>query len=261
MTLSIWYQSGVDFDQHPGYSKALTQRFVEVGSSGTTVSLHGTNRKFNRGLPIVDCISSPYAYHMTYVPMFFDAVQEAERTGHDAFVIGSLSEPALREMRSLAGIPVISVSECSLLTACTVAPKIGLVTLSKLHAIYIKKSIETHRLESRVSGIHVVDDVMTEGELESNFDNPARYIEKFKNASRKAIDHGADAIIPAEGLIAAMMAVNHVFEVDQVPIVDAVAAAVLFSEFAVNMNRRAGLEPSRRFAYARPSAAALAALR
>lgn len=260
MGISVWYQSGVDFEQHPGYHRALTRRFAEVASPGTEVSLHGTSRKFNYGLSIADCVSSPYAYHRTYVPMYLNAVGEAERTGHDVFVIATFSEPALREMRSLATIPVVSASECSLLTACTVAPKIGLVTLSRLAEVYIRKSIATHHLESRVSGVHVVDEEMTEGELEANFDRPGPYIEKFKKAGREAIAMGADAIIPAEGLVAAMIATDRVHEIDQIPVIDSVAAAVLFAEYAVNMKRKAGLEPSRRFVYARPSPAALAAL-
>lgn len=260
MSISIWYQSGVDFDHHPGYRKALTQRFAEIASHGTKVSLRGTSPKFNHGLSILDCVSSPYAYLRTYVPMYLAAVEEAERTGHDAFVVATFSEPVLRELRSLATIPVVSASECSMLTACTVAPKIGLVTLSRLAQVYIEKSVATHHLESRVSGVHVVDEDMTEVELETNFDRPGPYIEKFKKAARAAIAQGADAIIPAEGLVAAMIAINHVHEVDQIPIIDSIAAAVLFAEYAVNMKRKAGLEPSRRFVYARPSAAALAAL-
>lgn len=260
MGLSIWYQSGVDFDHHPGYAKALKQRFKEAASPGTTVSLHGSSPKYNYGLEIVDCVSSPYAYHRTYVPMFLDAVAEAERTGCDAFIIATFSEPVLREMRSLATIPVISASECSMLTACTVAPRIGMVTLSRLAEGYIRKSVATHHLEARISGVHVVDEDMTEGELDKNFDRPAPYIEKFKNAARLAIKEGAEAIIPAEGLVAAMMAVNHVYEVDQIPIIDSIACAVLFAEYAVAMRKRAGLEPSRRYVYTRPSAAALAAL-
>lgn len=258
--MKIWYQSGVDFNHYPGYARALTRRFREVASPGTEVALKGTSPKFSRGLSTIDCVSSPYAYHRTYVPMYLGAVEEAERLGFDAFVIATFSEPVLREMRSLATIPVVSASECSMLTACTVAPKIGLVTLSRLAQGYIEKSVATHHLEARISGVHVVDENMTESELEKNFDNPAAYIERFKTAAREAIARGADAIIPAEGLVAAMIAANHVHEVDQIPIVDSVAAAVLFAEFAVAMKRRAGLEPSRQFVYARPSPAVLAAL-
>ncbi len=260
MTLKIWYQSGVDFDHHPGYANALNKRFVEVASPGTTVSLHGTNKRFNRGLSVDDCISSPWSYQVTYIPMFFHALQEAERNGYGAFIIGSLSEPALREMRSLATIPVLTVAEASMLTACTVAPKTAMVTLSKQHAVYIKKAVDIHRLDQRILGIYTVDDVMTEAELDKSFDNPGPYIEKFKNAARKAIDDGADAIIAAEGMMAALMSINHVFEIDRVPLIDATAAGVLYAEYIVAMGQRAGLEASRRFAYARPSAAALKAL-
>jgi allantoin racemase len=258
--MKIWYQSGVDFDHHPGYFRALTRRFSEVCSGGTEVTLKGTVPRFSRGLSTYDCVASPYAYQRTYVPMYLSAAEEAERSGYDAFVVASFSEPVLRELRSLATIPVISASECSLLTACTVAPKIGLVTLSRLAQGYIEKSIATHHLEARVSGVHVVDDEMTEGELEKNFEQPGPYLERFRDVARKAIAQGAQAIIPAEGLVAAMIAINHVHEVDQIPIVDSIAAAVLFAEFAVAMKERAGLEPSRQFVYARPSAAVMAAL-
>ena len=260
MALKIWYQSGVDFDHHPGYRQALTRRFQEVASPGTTVSLHGTNKKFNRGLIVDDCISSPWSYQMTYIPMFFAALQEAERTGHGAFIIGSLSEPALREMRALATIPVLTVAESSMLTACTVAPKTAMVTLSKQHAVYIRKALDIHRLDSRILGIYTVDDVMTEAELDRSFDNPGPYIDKFRNAARVAIDQGADAIIAAEGMMAAMMSINHVHEIDRVPLIDAVAAGVLYAEYIVAMGQRAGLGASRRFAYARPSEAALKVL-
>ena len=139
------------------------------------------------------------------------------------------------------------------------APRIGLVTLSRLAEGYIRKSVHTHHLESRVAGVFVVDESMTEAELESNFGRPAPYIEKFKAAARHAIAQGAEAIIPAEGLVAAMIAVNHVHAVDEIPIVDSIAAAVLSAEYAIAMRKRAGLEPSRRYVYTRPTEAVLQA--
>ena len=71
-----------------------------VASPGTTVSLHGTNKKFSRGLAVDDCISSPWSYQMTYVPMFFSALQEAERTGHGAVVEVSLQDAVVNLMRN-----------------------------------------------------------------------------------------------------------------------------------------------------------------
>jgi hypothetical protein len=135
-----------------------------------------------------------------------------------------------------------------------------MVTLSKQHAVYIRKALDIHRLDARILGIFTVDDVMTEAELDRSFDDPGPYIEKFKKAARVAIDQGADGIIAAEGMMAALMSINHVFEIDQVPLIDAVASGVLYAEYVVAMGQRAGLGASRRFAYARPSAAALRAL-
>lgn len=258
--MKFWYQSAVNFDAHPGYAGALKKHFKTVGSPGTEVELHGTRPEFSRGLIIGDTVGSPYAYHMTVVPMFLDSLIQAEKQGCDAFIVATFSEPVLREMRSVARIPVVSSSEATMLTACTVAPKIGLVTLNSIAEGYIKKSVAFHKLESRITGIYVVDEDMTEGELDRNFDTPAPYIERFKQTARLAIADGAEAIIAAEGLVAAMMSVNGVRELDGAQIIDVVGTAVLFAEFAVNLHKRTGLEPARRSFYTAPSAAARKAL-
>ena len=44
---------------------------------------------------------------------------KAEREGYDAFVLGSFSEPFLREIRSAVDIPVASVVESSVLVGCS----------------------------------------------------------------------------------------------------------------------------------------------
>jgi hypothetical protein len=56
-----------------------------------------------------------------------------------------------------------------------------------------------------------------------------------------------------------MIGVNHVHSVDDIPIIDSVATAILFAEFAVAMKTRAGLELSRRYVYTRPTDAVLKA--
>ena len=44
-----------------------------------------------------------------------------------------------------------------------------MVTLSKQHAVYIRKALDIHRLDARILGIFTVDDVMTEAELDRSF--------------------------------------------------------------------------------------------
>jgi allantoin racemase len=260
MALKLWYQSVTDIGAHPGYGKALNDHFKRVQSPGTSVSLHGMAPEQCLGLSVTEIVASPYTYHEMVHPLFLGNLVRAERQGYGAFCIGSFSEPALREMRSLGTIPVVSVAEASMLAACTVAPKFGLLTLSRIALPFIEKSIATHHLHDRVTGIHLVDENMPEAELDRNFDKPAPYIEKFIAAARVAIEAGADAIIPAEGLVAAMISANNLREVDGVPIVDAIGATILFAELQVTMQQRLGLNPSRKLYYARPHPKALEVL-
>jgi Asp/Glu/hydantoin racemase len=159
-------------------------------------------------------------------------------------------------VKSLVKIPVVSAAETTLLTACTVAPRIGFVTLSKLVIPFLEAAALRHGLERRISGIHLVDEVMLETTLDTQFKEPGPYIEKFQKAAREAIAAGADAIIPAEAMVATILAINGIREVDNVPIIDGVGTQILAAESAFAMKSRLGIQASRRVAYTLPSDAA-----
>jgi Asp/Glu/hydantoin racemase len=134
------------------------------------------------------------------------------------------------------------------------------VTLSKLIVPFLRDSIVRHELGHRVSGIHLVDEVMLEKDLDTQFDEPGAYLKRFQAAAREAIAAGADAIIPAEAMLATIVAVNGLRSVDDVPIIDGVGVPILQAECAIRMKQRLGIEQSRKLAYTRPSAAAFKAL-
>lgn len=258
--MKFWYQFTADASKHPSFVAALHQHAERVGSPGTRITVHGMDRDLGHGLLQADVILSPAVYTSVVVPLFLRNAWKAQQEGYDAFVIGTFAEPVLRELRSLVDIPVVSAFEASMLAGCTVAPKMALLVLSEQTVPYVEASIERHRLASRVSGIHLVDTVMLETSLEREFEAPAAYLERFKAAARKAIAAGADAVIPAEGMVAAIVAVNRLQEVDGVPVIDAVGVSILAAEHATTLRERVGLKPSRLRAYTRPTAAAQAAL-
>ena len=258
--MKFWYQFTADASRHPSFVAALHQHVARIGSHGTHITAHGMDRDLGHGLLMADVILSPAVYTSVVVPLFLRNAWKAQQQGYDAFVIGTFAEPVLRELRSLVEIPVVSAFEASMLAGCTVAPKMALLVLSEQTVPYVEASIERHRLASRVSGIHLVDSVMLETDLEREFEEPAAYLDRFRAAARKAIAAGADAVIPAEGMVAAIVAVNGLQEVDGVPVIDSVGAAVLAAEHAITLKQRLGIQPSRLRAYTRPSPAALAAL-
>jgi Asp/Glu/hydantoin racemase len=257
--MKIWYQSALDLHASASnYRMALERHFEKVKAPDTEVSLHGRGEA-GKGLVMSEIIGAPALYFKAITPVFVDAVLEAQGSGYDAFVIGTYSEPIVTELRSLSKIPVITMPEASMLLACSVAPKFALVTLSRVAVSYMYKTIAAHKLEPRVSGVYVVDEMMDEEVLDKHFGEPGPYLERFRQACRQAIRNGAQAIIPAEGMMASLIVGNGVTEVDGAPIVDPIAAPILFAELAVRMGRTTGVQQSR-IAYPRPSAAGMKAI-
>jgi allantoin racemase len=254
--VKIWYQSALDLHASAShYRAALLTHFEKVKSPGTEISLHGRGDA-GYGLSMAEIIGSPVVYYKAISPVFVDAVVNAEASGSDAFVIGTFSEPILSELRSLARIPIITMPEASMLVACTVAPKFALVTLSRVAVSYMYKTVNSHKLGDRVSGVYVVDEDMEEETLDGEFDAPEAYLERFRQACRRAISEGAEAIVPAEGMLASIVVTNGINEVDGAPVIDPIAAPILFAEMAVALRQRTGVQQSR-IAYPSPSQAAM----
>jgi Asp/Glu/hydantoin racemase len=81
----------------------------------------------------------------------------AEQQGYAAFVIGHFQEPALREARAAVDIPVIGLGEATMLHACTLGRKVGLVTINPVFIPYHEDQIARHGLAERVVAVRAVD--------------------------------------------------------------------------------------------------------
>ncbi|MCM2250937.1 MAG: aspartate/glutamate racemase family protein [Ramlibacter sp.] len=257
--MKIWYQSTLNFAHTPNYEKALAAHFRRVASPGTEVVLNGRKTAFGSDLGGDDVYGSPVMYHAVVLPAFIRSLLAAEQAGADAFVVASFSEPILAELRSLATMPVISMTEASFMAAAMSAPKVGFVTLNKMVVPFIEKSISLHKWKDRVTGIHLIEGEVSEAELDTKFPEPGPYLDRLTAGTREAIAAGAQVVIPAEGVLAVMAAENGLREVDGVPIIDAIGTPILFAEMAVALKRRTGLAQSRA-AYRLPSADARALL-
>ena len=256
--MKIWYQSAMDLEGNTHYRDALLRRLNQVKVQTKEIVLRGRGSAA-AGVSMVDIISSPVIYHQAITPVFVQAVLTAEDQGADAFIIGTYSEPIVPELRSLATIPIVTMPEASLFAACMVAQKFALVTLNRAAVPYMVKSVAFHKLTNRVSGIYVVDEKMEEEELNTQFGEPEAYLSRVRRAFGKAIEDGAEAIIPAEGVLAAMVVNNGITDIDGAPIVDPIGTPLLFAEMAVEMRRKLGLRHSR-ISYPYPTAAALEAV-
>jgi hypothetical protein len=85
--MRIWYQSTLDFAQHPHYASALAAHFRKIASPGTQVLLHGRNQGGAASLTAADIINSPIVYHSIVDPASVRAVLDAGTASADAFIL------------------------------------------------------------------------------------------------------------------------------------------------------------------------------
>lgn len=239
-----------ELEEHREYGRTLEQHAAAVVDSGTEVVMHGLRSGTHQGVPPGRTLYSPYAYHVLLRQVIENAIT-AERDGYDAVVIGSYSEPFLREARSAVTIPVVSMAESTLLTACSLASYSVLVTMSKQIAWMITRIVDEHHLTDRVALVTSIEPSLDEIGLSAAIQQPAAFIESFEDAARTGIDEFADVIVPAEGIMNEILFAHRVKEVDGVAVMDATAVAWLHAEYMVRLCRATGIHPGRKWDYPR----------
>lgn len=254
--IRIWHQSMTELDALARYRQALEEHARAVTSPGTEVVVHGMPNGAYGGIAPSDLLLSPYPYHLILGRVIENAYQ-AERQGFDAFVIGSYSEPFLREVRSIVDIPVASLGEASFLVGCSVAKYQGLIANTPEIARIVKGLVEKHHLQERVSGIYALDPPLNEPALVTAFQEPAAFLAAFARVAERAIADGADVIIPAEGVFNELLVAQRVRQIGAVPVMDSVGVVWAYAEMLVSLWRRTGLRVGRRWEYPRPASAVI----
>ncbi len=259
-TIRIWHQSMTELEELPQYRTTMEQHAQAVLSGSTRVSVNGLPPGSYGGLAPSDVLGYPYAYHLV-LGHAIEAAYQAERQGYDAFVVGSYSEPFLREIRSLVDIPVASMAESTFLVACSLGKYQALIANAPSIARIVSTQVQKHGLRERVTGVYSVDPPLTENALAVAYQDAGEMIDGFTQVARQAIDAGADVVVPAEGVLAELLWANGVDHVDDVPVMDSLGVAWHYAEMLVGLWRRTGLRVGRRWEYPRAPEDILARVR
>jgi len=167
----------------------------------------------------------------------------AEAAGFDAFAMGSLPDPLLTELRTLVDIPVVGCGETCFRLAATLGRRFGMLLFIDRMAERYLGQIEGHGLAPHCIGVQSVgfgfNDVL------DAFGNPGPLIDRFRAAARRMIAAGADVIIPGEIPLGVLLASEGVSRVDDVPLIDCLAATLKMAEMRVDLKASGGLAPSR----------------
>ena len=173
--MKFWHQSTNELSRIDAYKRGIVAHAKKLYGNDIEVHVQGLAEGTYGDLSPSDALGNAYLYQRVLSPIIENAI-EAERQGYDAFVMGSFSEPFLREMRTAVNIPVVSLTEASLLIGCSLGGQIGLISNAPNVAYMTKLSVAKHHLEARVTEITSLSPGMNEYELIAARDEPSALI-------------------------------------------------------------------------------------
>lgn len=253
LPIRIWYQGFTDPVAHANYVDRLRQHLDAIAGDGVSVEFHGVVPPASQLHPVEELRCSLGA--------MANALR-AQEEGYDAFAMGHFQEAGIHEIKSMLDIPCLSLGETSMLFACTLGRKIGLVTIDPVFISWHEDQIIRAGLSQRVIGVRAMR--TSPADYMRAFADEDAYrdvLEQFREQARPLLDQGADVLIPAGGLPMLLLSRETGLTIDGAPVLNGINVLVKTAETAVRLKRIDGLAVSRRSNYARPSDAAMAEFR
>ena len=246
----IWHQSVNELDHLTAYRDALTAHAAAVLPGDVSVEVRGLATGTYGGESPTAALGNAVSYHRA-LSQLIDLAIAAEAEGYDAFVIGSFSEPFLRELRTAVDIPVVSMTEAALLTACSLGRWVGLISNAPAVQWMAQSSVDKHHLGARVLAVTSLDPLVDEFGLAAAFAEPGAVVDNFTAVARRLIAGGADVIIPAEGVLARLISQAGLNRIGEAPVLDVFAVAWTQALMLARLWQTTGLRVGREWSYRR----------
>jgi Asp/Glu/hydantoin racemase len=185
---------------------------------------------------------------------------QAEREGYDVFFMNHFQDVGLYDARASVNIPVLGLGEATLLHACTLGRKLGLLAINPAFIPTHAEQVHRYGLQQRIAGIRAINANI--GDYMEAFASPVKKAALqavFEHEARRLIDDGADVIVPTGGIPMMLFGNEPGANIDGAPIVNGVTVVIKAAEMAVKLKRLGGAVVSRhpQSGFALPSAQAL----
>lgn len=242
--MRIWYQSFVDAEHGADYWRHLEAALAAVADPGTEIDI--------RGITPHDSYAHALVEFRCAREVICNAIR-AEAEGYDAFVIGHFQDAGLYECRAAVDIPVLGLGEASLLQACELGQRIGVVSFNRRYDPWFRHQIRKYGLETRVP--ELLDMRYEPGQVMAALSSDEvleAIAAKFEDEMRAAVEAGVDVLVPGGGI--PMLAFNrlHAHCVAGAPVLNGVPVVLKRAELAVRLKQLTGLRVSRSGEFVQP---------
>jgi allantoin racemase len=253
----IWHQSVNELDELGAYKQALEAHARDILGDEAQIDVQGLPPGSYRGGSATAVLGNAYVYHRILARVMENAIA-AERAGYDAFIIGSFSEPFLREIRSAVDIPVASLTESALLVGCSLGRYLALISNAPAVQWMSRTAVEKHHLGARVLDVVSLDPPLDEPALARAYADSERVIASFTATAQKLVARGADVIVPAEGVMAELLIQHGVRFVAGAPVLDVFGVVWAYARMQLRLWHKTGLRVGRSWHHRRDDPALIA---
>ncbi|MGH6676421.1 MAG: aspartate/glutamate racemase family protein, partial [Xanthobacteraceae bacterium] len=191
-TFRIWAQGATDQVAHHNYLAKLLPHMKACTDPDF-------NLEFKTMTPSVTTVHA-LSEHRFSRQVIRGAIQ-AERENYDVFFMNHFQDVGLYDARSSVNIPVLGLGEATLLHACTMGRKLGLLAINPAFIPGHAEQVHRYGLQQRVAGIRAINAGIAD--YMDAFAMPAKKAELrtiFVSEARRLIDAGADIIVPTGGI-------------------------------------------------------------
>ncbi len=256
--MRIWHQSFTDLDKVPLYRRTLIRHGRAVVDAGSEVTVHGLRPgTYGEDFVPIDAIRHRYL-EMLNETQIVEAALTAEREGYDAVALGCFFDPGLRAARSLVDIPVVGLSETTMLVACSLGHRFAMIGLNEDQGAQNDELARAYGLADRLAASLAMEPAIDEYMLEGDEAATAPILEGFERACRRALAAGAEVIIPGDGVLNEFVWRRGLARFEGATVMDALGVLFRYAAFMAGAREMLGLEVSRVRRYAKPTPAMLA---
>jgi allantoin racemase len=184
---------------------------------------------------------------------------ELERSGVDGIILGHFQDAGLWDLRSTLSIPIVGLGESSILWACQLGYRFGLITIHPNFKEWHEQQIRGYSLDGRCAGVRAMStsvDLFMKA-FEGDDDAAGDVESQFETLGRELVAAGAEVLIPAGGLPALLLGTRNAYTVDGAVVLNANGIAAKQAEVAVKMRAISGSGPSRIGTFRQASAEAI----
>jgi Asp/Glu/hydantoin racemase len=225
----IWAQGATDQVGHRHYLAELLPQMKACTDPGFEV-------EFKTMTPSVTTVHALSEFRFSRA-VVRGAIQ-AEQEGYDAFFMNHFQDVGLYDARASVKMPVLGLGEATLLHACTMGRKLGLLAINPAFIPTHNDQIYRYGLQQRIAGIRAIEASISD--YMEAFASPSKKTELqaiFEREARRLIDDGADVIVPTGGIPMMLFGKEADANVDGAPIVNGVTVVIKAAEMAIKLKR------------------------